>query len=160
MLLKKKNNPKTAKMIADDIRYSFNKLTSQNNPILSITISNTNCKTAKELRFNLTNKLFNRIHKDYKQTPEKINYLFVIEYPTKISIGNLIPETCIPHTHIILETTIPETTIEYYIQTTFRNCDIYIENITKRNDKMNYVNYLIKQKNILTNDNYNYKIIN
>lgn len=158
MLLKKKNTPKTAKMIADDIRYSFNKLTSKNNPILSITISNTNCKTAQELRFNLTNRLFNKVHKDYKQTPEIINYLFVIEYPTKVSMGNLIPETCIPHTHIILETTIPEITIEYYIQTTFRNCDIYIENITKRDDKNNYPNYLIKQINLLTDANYNYKI--
>jgi hypothetical protein len=160
MLLKKKNNPKTAQMIADDIRYSFQKLTSQNNPILSITISNTDYKTAEELRFNLTNRLFNKIHKDYKQTPEIINYLFVIEYPTKVSMGNLIPESCIPHTHIILETTLPENLIEYYIQSTFRNVNIYIENITKRDDKINYVNYLIKQINILTNDNYNYKINN
>jgi hypothetical protein len=158
MLLKKKNNPKTDQMIADDIRYSFQKLTSQNNPILSITINNTDCKTAEELRFNLTNKLFNKIHKDYKQTPEIINYLFVIEYPTKVSMGNLIPESCKPHTHIILETTLPENIIEYYIQTTFRNMDIYIENITKRDDKLNYANYLTKQINILTDDNYNYKI--
>ena len=158
MLLKKKNNPKTAQMIADDIRYSFQKLTSQNNPILSITINNTDCKTAEELRFNLTNKLFNKIHKDYKQTPEIINYLFVIEYPTKVAMGNLIPESCKPHTHIILETTLPENIIEYYIQATFRNMDIYIENITKRDDKLNYANYLTKQINILTDDNYNYKI--
>ena len=158
MLLKKKNNPKTDQMIADDIRYSFQKLTSQNNPILSITINNTDCKTAEELRFNLTNKLFNKIHKDYKQTPEIINYLFVIEYPTKVSMGNLIPESCKPHTHIILETTLPKNIIEYYIQSTFRNVDVYVENITKRDDKMNYANYLIKQINILTDDNYNYKI--
>jgi hypothetical protein len=158
MLLKKKNNLKTAQMIADDIRYSFQKLTSQNNPILSITINNTDCKTAEELRFNLTNKLFNKIHKDYKQTPEIINYLFVIEYPTKVSMGNLIPESCKPHTHIILETTIPKNIIEYYIQSTFRNVDVYIENISKRDDKLNYANYLTKQINILTDDNYNYKI--
>lgn len=158
MLLKKKNNPKTTQMIADDIRYSFQKLTSQSNPILSITINNTDCKTAEELRFNLTNRLFNKIHKDYKQTPEIINYLFVIEYPTKVSMGNLIPESCKPHTHIILETTLPKNIIEYYIQSTFRNVDVYIENITKRDDKLNYANYLIKQIHILTDDNYNYKI--
>jgi hypothetical protein len=158
MLLKKKNNPKTTQMIANDIRYSFQKLTSQNNPILSITINNTDCKTAEELRFNLTNRLFNKIHKDYKQTPEIINYLFVIEYPTKVSMGNLIPESCKPHTHIILETTLPKDIIEYYIQSTFRNVDVYIENISKRDDKLNYANYLTKQINILTDDNYNYKI--
>ncbi len=158
MLLKKKNNPKTAQMIADDIRYSFQKLTSQNNPILSITISNTDYKTAEELRFNLTNRLFNKVHKDYKQTPEIINYLFVIEYPTKVSMGNLIPESCKPHTHIILETTLPKNIIEFYIHSTFRNVDVYIENISKRDDKLNYANYLTKQINILTDDNYNYKI--
>ncbi len=158
MLLKKKNNLKTAQMIADDIKYSFQKLTSQNNPILSITINNTDCKTAEELRFNLTNRLFNKIHKDYKQTPEIINYLFVIEYPTKVSMGNLIPESCKPHTHIILETTLPKNIIEFYIHSTFRNVDVYIENITKRDDKLNYANYLIKQINILTDYNYNYKI--
>jgi hypothetical protein len=158
MLLKKKNNPKTTQMIADDIIYSFQKLTSQNNPILSITINNTGCKTAEKLRFNLTNRLFNKIHKDYKQTPEIINYLFVIEYPTKVAMGNLIPESCKPHTHIILETTIPKNIIESYIQSTFRNVDVYIENITKRDDKLNYANYLTKQINILNDDNYNYKI--
>ena len=36
--------------------------------------------------------------------------------------------------------------------------DIYIEDITNRDDKMNYENYLTKQINILTDDNYNYKI--
>ena len=84
MLLKKKNNPKTTQMIANDIRYSFQKLTSQNNPILSITINNRDCLTVEKLRFNLTNKLFNKIHKDYKQTFEIVNYLYVIEYPTKV----------------------------------------------------------------------------
>jgi hypothetical protein len=113
------------------------------------------------LRFNLTNKLFNKIHKDYKQTFEIVNYLYVIEYPTKVSMGNLIPDNCIPHTHIILETTLPIDVIRNYIKTIFnikKKKDIYIENITKRNDKLNYVNYLTKQINILTDDNYNYKI--
>jgi hypothetical protein len=161
MLLKKKNNLKTTQMIADDIRYSFNKLTSQNNPILSITINNTNCKTAKELRFNLTNRFFNKIYKDYIQSFEVLNYLFVIEYPTIVSMGNYIPNSCNPHTHIILETTLQIEVIRNYIKTIFdikRKKDIYIENITKRDDKLNYANYLTKQIDILTDDNYNYKI--
>ena len=161
MILKKKSCPKTAKMIADDIRYSYNKLTSQNNPILSITINNTNCNTAKELRFNLTNRLFNKIHKDYKQSFEVLNYLYVIEYPTIVSMGDFTPNSCKPHTHIILETTLPIEVIKEYIITIFKikgKKDIYIEDITKRNDKSNYVNYLIKQKELFTIDNYNYKI--
>lgn len=158
VLIKKKNTPKTTQMIIDDIRYSFHKLINQNNPIYSITINNTNCKSAGELRFLLTNKLFNQINKDYKNSIEKLNYLFVIEYPTKVSMGNLIPDTCDVHTHIVLETTILQKHLEFYIQTTFGNANIHIEDITKRNDKNNYVNYLIKQKDLLTNDNYNYKI--
>lgn len=158
VLLKKKNTPKTTKMIVDDIMYSFHKITSQNNPIYSITINDTGCRTTEELRFVLTNKFFNRIFKDYKNSFEKLNYLFVIEYPTKVSIGNQIPDSCDVHTHIVLETTITPQHLEYYIQTTFRTPNTYIEDITKRTDKNNFVNYLIKQRNLFTIDNYNYKI--
>ncbi len=157
-LIKKKNSFKTSQMIVDDIRFSFNKIISQNNPIYSITITNTGCKTNEELRFFLTNKLFNQINKDYKGSFEKINYLFVIEYPTKVSMGNQIPESCDVHTHIVLGTSITPQHLEYYIYTLFKNPDVYIEDITNRNDKREYVNYLIKQKNLFTNDNYNYKI--
>lgn len=132
---------------------------SQNLPILSITITDTNCKTTEELKFYLTNKLFNRIHKENKYSFEIINFLFVIEYPTKVSMGNQIPDNCDVHTHIVLGTTLLPQQIEYYIQTTFRNPNIYIEDITKRNDKNNYINYLIKQKDYLTDNNYNYKIV-
>lgn len=158
MTIKKKNEPKSIEKIVDDITYSFAKLTSQNSPILSITINDTGCKSKEELRFQLTNKFFNKINRDYKQTPEILNYLFVIEYPTKVSMGNLIPDNCIPHAHIILETTIDEKTIEFYIHDSFKTPDIYVENITKRSDKNNYLNYLLKQKNLFDIDSYNYKI--
>lgn len=158
MIIKKNNSPKTTQMIVDDITYSFSKLTSQNNPILSITINNTGFKTAKELRFQLTNKFFNKINTDYKDNDAIINYLFVIEYPTKVSMGNLIPDNCLPHAHVILETTIPENEIEIYIKKTFDNPYVFIKDITKRCDKLNYLNYLTKQRRILTTDNYNYKI--
>lgn len=158
MLLKKKNTPKTTQMIVDDISYGFKKIISQNYPVLSITINNTGCKTKEELRFLLTNKFFNTIHKDYKNTFETLNYLFIIEYPTKVSMGNLIPDSCEVHTHIILGTTLIENQIKCYIQNIFKNPNIYIENITKRDDKLNYVDYLTKQKNLLTIDSYNYKI--
>jgi hypothetical protein len=157
-ILKKKKTPKNTQMIVDDIKYTFHKLTQQNNPVLSITINNTGCKTKEELRFFLTNKFFNRIHKEYNNTLEILNYLFIIEYPTKVSMGNQIPENCDVHAHIILETTLTLKQIEYYIQTIFKNPDIYIEDITKRNDKLNYMEYLTKQKNLLTSDSYNYKI--
>lgn len=146
-------------MIVDDIRYGFDKIVSQNHSIFSITITDTDCKTTEELKFYLTNKLFNRIHKENKHSHEALNYLFVIEYPTKVSIGNQIPDNCEVHTHIVLGTTLLPQQIEYYIQTTFRNPNVYIEDITKRNDKENYINYLIKQKVYLTDSNYNYKIM-
>lgn len=158
MILKKNKAPKTTQMIFDDIVYGFHKIISQNNPIYSITINNTGCKTTQELRYYLTNKLFNQIHKNYKNSFEKLNYLFVIEYPTKVSMGNQIPDTCEVHTHIILETTLSPQHIQFYIEATFRNPYIYIEDITKRNDKNDFIGYLTKQRNLLTTDNYNYKI--
>ena len=158
VLLKKKNTPKTTQMIEDDITYSFYKITSQNNPIYSITINDTGCKTTEELRFVLTNKLFNRIFKDYNKSFEKLNYLFVIEYSTKVSMGNQIPDSCEVHTHIVVESTISPQHLEKYIKSTFIKPNIYIEDITKRNEKKSYLNYLIKQKDLFTIDNYNYKI--
>lgn len=142
----------------DDIRYGFHKIISQNHSILAITITDTGCKTTEEPKFCLTNKLFNRIHKEYKHSFEALNYLFVIEYPTKVSMGNQIPDNCEVHTHIVLGTTLTDKQIEYYIQTTFTKPDIYIEDITNRNDKENYVNYIIKQKEYLTDKSYNYKV--
>jgi len=73
-------------------------------------------------------------------------------------MGNLIPDSFDVHTHIVLETTIKPQHLEYYIQTTFRKPDNHIEDINKRNDKSNFVNYLLKQKDLFTIDNYNYKI--
>jgi hypothetical protein len=160
MLLKKKNTPKSTKMIVDDIRYSFNKIMSQNTPILSITISDTHCKSQEELRFCLTNKFFNKIYNDHKLNNTEINYLFIIEYPEKLSRGNMVPDNLNVHTHIVLGTTISERIIKKYINDVFANSDSYVEDITKRNDRFNYVNYLTKQShnNYLTNDSYNYKI--
>lgn len=171
MIIKKNKGFKTTQMIEDDIRYSFHKILSQNHPIYSITISNTLIKSSEELRFSLTNKLFNRIHKDsltnklfnridkdYKNSYEVINYLFVIEYPEKISRGNFLPDKCDVHAHIVMGTNIQPQHIEYYMQTTFPNSSIFTKKIDDRNDKENLVNYLIKQKALLTDDNYNYKI--
>lgn len=163
-LIKKNNKSKTTQEIVDDIKYSINKITSQNTPILSITITNTSCRTKEELRFHLTNKLFNKIHKDYKHSLDILNYFFVIEYPTKVSMGNQIPDNCEVHTHIILGTTIPEDTIKDYIYKTFsfkttREDNVFIENTTLRNDKWKYAGYLIKQSHLLTDDSYNYKAL-
>jgi hypothetical protein len=160
MLLKKKNTPKSTKMIIDDIRYSFNKIMSQNTPILAITITHTHCKSQEELRFWLTNKFFNKIYKDNKQNLIKVNYLFIIEYPEKLSRGNMIPDNLNVHTHIVLGTTLSESIIKKYINEVFVNSDGYVIDISKRDDRFNYVNYLTKQSpnNYLTNDSYNYKI--
>ncbi len=149
-------------MISNDIIYSFNLLTKQNDnnkniKMLSITITDTIAKHLKDLRHLLTNSLFNTIHKEYKKTNEIMNYLFIIEYPEIVSKGIKIPSTCNVHSHIVLNTTLPKEVIEYYIQSSIKG-DIYIEEITKRNDRNNYVNYLLKQINLFTDDNYNYKI--
>ena len=76
------------------------------------------------------------------------------------------------HSHIVLNTDINEKDILKEIKINFKelntysigpinskfNVDVYLENITLRNDLNNYCNYLIKQKNTLTNYSYNYFI--
>jgi hypothetical protein len=162
MLIKKNNEVKTSSIICNDIRYSFNLLSKQidENKIikmLSITITDTVAKHLTDLRHLITNSLFNTINKEYKKTNEIVNYLFVIEYPEAVSKGEIVPSNCKVHSHIVLNTTLSKETIEYYIQQSTKG-EVYIEDITKRNDRNNYVNYLVKQSKLFTNDNYNYKI--
>jgi len=164
MLIKKKSGPKTTEMIEADIRYGFNKIISQNNHIYFITINNKTFLTPKELKFSLTNLFFNRIRKDYKYMSNVLNYLFVIEYPEKVSRGNMIFEKIEVHTHIIIETNLTEETLKFYIETIFKKDEVKeknwydIQRIDLRNDKTNLVEYFVKQKNLFTDENYNYKI--
>ena len=148
-------------MIETDIVYGFNKLMAKNNPIYHITITNLNIKRPEELKFQLTNKFFNKMFRYYKYSFEVINYLFVIEYPEKVSRGNMMVDNCEVHTHIVFETTLSIDTIIFFIETTFMSKvkNWYnIERIDRRNDKLDLKNYLIKQINLFTDDNYNYKI--
>lgn len=158
MLLKKNKGYKTTLKIINDISYAFNTILSQNQPIYFLTVSNTKIKTNKEMRFILTNKIFNKLHKDPENTFEVINYLYIIEYPEKVSRGNLIPDNCEVHTHIVLGTTISTQQIEYLINKNFTKPDIDIKRIDNRDDKTYLKNYLSKQENLLNDDNYNYKI--
>ena len=162
MLIKKDNKVKTSSIICSDIRYSFNLLSKQidENKIvkmLSITITDTIAKHLTDLRHLLTNSLFNTINTEHKKTNEIVNYLFVIEYPEAVSKGKIVPSNCNVHSHIILNTSLSKEVIKDYIQQSTKG-DIYIEDITKRNDRNNYVNYLVKQIELFTNENYNYKI--
>ena len=162
-LIKKEIREKTSKEIVSDMVYAFDILVNQKrfltdrNKILSITITDTNSKHEKDLRHTITNSFFNTIHREYRQSREHINYLFVIEYNEIVSKGLYVPSKCNIHTHIVLNTSIPQQTIEFYTKNVFRNSDIYIEDITKRDDKNNYIKYLTKQQHILSDNNYNYK---
>jgi hypothetical protein len=166
-LIKKTNKERTTPEVIEDMKYAYETLINQKrfptnqNQTLSITITDLKCGHEKDLKFQLTNLLFNTIHKEYRMSLEHLNYFFVIEYSEVISKGNYIPTKWDIHTHIVVNTSIPQQTIEYYINNTFRKSDIYIENITQRDDKANYINYLTKQgleNNILSDDSYNYKI--
>lgn len=166
MLIKKKNYSDNPQKIETDIIYGFNKIIRQNLPIYFITITKKEFEVSTEfdktssLSFYLKNILFNRMRKDYLNSYEIINFLFVIEYPETVSRGNHIPDNCDIHAHIVLATTINKQHIEYYIETTFNRPDIDIKRIDNRNDKSNLSNYLLKQnkKKLLTCENYNYKI--
>ncbi len=155
--------------VVDDIRYGFDCLMSQtqNNQsksnIIKFDINYTNSKHTKDLNFKLTNKVFNSLRKQFYY--EKLNYLFVIENNEILSIGNYLIDDLDEvrvHTHIVLDTTIPLP----ILQKKFKNelgiqSDIYTEDITIRNDKYFYINYLVKQNQqnkYLNYSSYNFKI--
>jgi hypothetical protein len=163
-LIKKISKPRTSIEVMEDMIFAYDILSGQvnkleNNRMLAITITHTIARHEKDLRHILTNKLFNRIHNDYKNSFNHINYLFVIEYPEVVSKGNYLPTNVGIHTHIIVNTSIPEETIKYYINNSTKG-DVHIDDITNRKDRDNYINYMIKQgkTNYLTDNNYNYKI--
>jgi len=164
-LIKKTNRHRTSTEVISDLLHSYDILINQKrfpkrkNNVYAITITHTNTKHEKDFHFTLKNKLFNRIHKRYSDTNEHINYLFVIEYSGVISRGKYLPTKCDIHTHIVVTTSLPYEIIKGYIDKAIIG-DTYMEDITLRDDRFNYINYLTKQgkTNLLTNDNYNYKI--
>jgi hypothetical protein len=163
-LYKKKKGYKEPSYISNDLRSAYQLLLSQNkaigkrNNMYAITINHTNPKHLKDFRFQLTNLLFNRINKDYNKSKEYINYLYVIEYPELISKGHFMPNNCDIHTHIVINTSLLKEIIEYYCVDVFHTKP-YIDDITLRDDNTNYIDYLLKQVRLFTDDNYNYKIL-
>ena len=171
MITKKKKREITDTFkVVDDIIYGFDCLMSQTqkknskSSVIKFDINYTNSKHKEDLNFRLTNKIFNSLHKQFYY--EKLNYLFVIENNEILSRGNYLIDDLDQvrvHTHIVIDTTIPIS----ILQNKFKNVlgiqsDIYFEDITKRDDKNKYINYLIKQnqKNkLLTYHSYNYKVL-
>lgn len=132
------------------------------NKTYHITVGETNAKHESDLHFILTNNLFNRINRDVRNTLDHLNYIFVIEYPEVISQGLLLPTNCNVHAHIVLNTSIPEETLRFYLHSTFGNdSHIRIDETTKRSDKGEFIKYLTKQareNRFLTDRSYNFKI--
>ena len=169
-LFKKHRGYKATDFVINDIKDAVSYLVSQRfptnvtNSLYSITITNTGCKHEKDLNHLITNKLFNAIKNDYKASEEHTNYVFVIEYPEVISRGNYLPTNCNVHSHIVLNTSLNLKVVNSYLKNAFpkiKNIDIAIEDITNRNDKEQYKNYLVKQgisNRILSDSSYNYKI--
>lgn len=174
-IITKNRDTKTLVEAKNDIRYSFdyliakNNLKTQNQTLYKIDLTNTKSKHIKHLNFDLKNKFFVKLERENPN--EILDYLFVIEYDGIISIGNQqIDEVdfCKVHSHIVLNTSLPiNTLINQFIKifpvSTFeidyrrKNCDVYIENFSKRIDKENYINYLTKQ-DYFDEYAYNYKI--
>ena len=169
-LYKKTRGTKTTEFVINDIKEACGYLVTQKNfalcrnSIFAITITNTDCKHERDLNHVITNRLFNRIKNDYKHSKEHTNYVFVIEYPEVISIGNYLTTNCKVHSHIVLNTSLTEEKIMEYIKLTFpkvKDADIVLKDMTFRNDKEHYKNYLVKQginNHILSDSSYNYKI--
>ena len=157
--------------VVDDIIYGFDCLISQTqnkhtkSNIIKFDINYTNSKHTKDLNFKLTNKVFNSLHKQFYY--EKLNYLFVIENNEILSRGNYLIDDLDEvrvHTHIVIDTTIPLSILQKKFKNVLgKQSDIYCENITKRNDKSNYINYLVKQNKVnkyMYYNSYNFKVGN
>lgn len=169
MITKKKKGEITDTFkVVDDIRYGFECLISQTqkkdikSSVIKFDINYTNSKHKKDLNFKL-NKIFNSLHKQFYY--EKLNYLFVIENNEILSRGNYLIDELDEvrvHTHIVIDTSISLKILQKKIVDVLgKQSDIYSENITKRNDKGNYINYLVKQNRenkYLTYQSYNFKI--
>ena len=161
MKLIKKNGYKTLDEIKIDLQKTFSHIISNEGDFYFVTITKSQSPHARDLNFQITNGLFNRIWKDYKHSREFTNYIFVIEYPEAISkmdmpIDRL--DKCSVHSHILINTSLSEKTLDYYLKTTFSNADIQTSLINKRPDKKELINYFIKQ-NFLEDDCYNYKAL-
>lgn len=165
MTITKKRGVKTPQMIESDIIYGFNKIMRMERPIYLLTISNTRFTEPKHLQF-LIRTFFNKIRKDFLFSNEKTNYLYVIEYPEKVSRGNMMFDDIRVHTHIILETDLNTDVIEYYSKTIFENDEVLYSYedwydlimISDRDDKIWLKDYILKQKEIFNDFNYDYKI--
>ncbi len=149
--------------IVEDITKAFTIL-SKKETLYMITLDGIPTPHIQDLYFQLTNKFFNSIHKDYKNTFEYINYLFIIEYGGIISkeqeYNNYIQNLGI-HAHCIVNTSISKKDLEYYINTSFKKIPDYkIQDISKSDTKEKLLDYLLKQKKngLMISDNYNYKI--
>lgn len=159
----KTNRLNDTNIIKRDIETIFNKLIKSPYQTYFITYGRFNKKTVKEVNFLLKNKLMNYIWKDNRSSFHIINYLFVIEYPEIITNPSLKYFENIDkidyHAHLIINTTLPKLTLEYYIKTLLENNDVDFQNITKRKDMEKLSGYLTKQSEFLTTDSYEYKLI-
>ena len=171
--MKKNYTFKSSNQIVNDINMAYTTMINKTNSnIIKIDITNTKSKHIQDFNFKLR-KLFNSLRKKY--SINKLDYLYVIEIPESISMLKPIYMNKIKyHSHIVLNTDINEKdilreiklnfielnryTIGPIVNGKFNNEDVYLENITLRNDLNNYSNYLTKQKNTLTNYSYNYFI--
>ena len=146
-----------------DITKAFHALTTKKN-LFFITITGIQTPHVKDLHFQLTNKLFNSIHSDYKYSFEYINYLFVIEYGGMISktdVSDSFIRNLGLHSHCLVNTSLSKQQLEVYINCSFKKIPTYqIRDISNSTTKEDLLSYLLKQNDtgLMTKDNYNYKI--
>lgn len=160
-LLRKSKNPTD---YISDITKAFTIL-SKKDKLYHVTLEGIPTKKIENLNFQLTNKLFNTIHKDYSNSYEYINYLFVLEYGGIISKEKVydveIKDLGI-HSHCLVNTSLSTSQLEFYINTVFEKIpDCKIQNISNSTTKNGLLNYLLKQRatGLMTNECYNYKIL-
>ena len=113
----------------------------------------------KEIGFNVTNRLMNNVR---KSIDGELNYLFMIEVGELISRGNFELEDLEFHVHIVVST-VNISTVKHRIDELFDDADVQVDRITDRDDKVQLVEYLLKQANanptLFQGGLYNFKVM-
>ena len=86
-----------------------------NGRLYHLVISKTYTNNARKLNFELTNLLFNRIHRIIRKTPYYLNYLFVLEYPKAVSVGYRNIANTDLHAHLTINTNLSNNQIFNHI---------------------------------------------
>lgn len=142
---------------------AFKKLDQNSKNLYHVVITDLKAKHSKDYIFKTGTYLLKPLFKESKLQGGFMDYVNIIEYSSDISKGGLTKDIkdLGLHSHIIINTTLPETSVQHYANSVFgKGVDVFVENITNNHSRHKVYDYLQKQVHILTDDSYKIMIGN